>query len=223
MISFSNSIPKDPLPVVHAWMEEARNKRIQPHPNAITIASVDVSGKPSARVVLIKDFSPKEGYIVFYTHYKSRKSLEFVDNPWAAGVVHWDHLGRQIRFEGLITKSPDDESNAYFATRDWRSQLNAWTSEQSQPISDYKQLLDRANRQAKKMNLPKIDSTGPDKDFSVQRPPFWGGFRMWFCSIEFWIARSARFHERIQYKRSLKKDDDGGPVTGPWHHQRLQP
>jgi len=223
VISFSNSIPKDPLPVVHAWMEEARNKRIQPHPNAITIASVDVSGKPSARVVLIKDFSPKEGYIVFHTHYKSRKSLEFVDNPWAAGVVHWDHLGRQIRFEGLITKSPDDESNAYFATRDWRSQLNAWTSEQSQPISDYKQLLDRANRQAKKMNLPKIDSTGPDKDFSVQRPPFWGGFRMWFCSIEFWIARSARFHERIQYKRSLKKGDDGGPVTGPWHHQRLQP
>ena len=223
MISFSSQIPKDPLPIVHAWMKEAENKKTQPHPNAITIASADVSGKPSARVLLIKDLSLKEGYIVFHTHYGSRKSLEFIDNPWAAGVIHWDHLGRQIRFEGLITKSPDDESNAYFATRDWRSQLNAWTSEQSQPISDYKQLLDRANRQAKKMNLPKIDSTGPDKDFSVQRPPFWGGFRMWFCSIEFWIARSARFHERIQYKRSLKKDDDGGPVTGPWHHQRLQP
>ena len=204
-------------------MKEAENKKTQPHPNAITIASADISGKPSARVLLIKDLSLKEGYIVFHTHYGSRKSLEFIDNPWAAGVIHWDHLSRQIRFEGLITKSPDDESDAYFATRDWRSQLNAWTSEQSQPISDYKQLLDRANRQAKKMNLPKLDSTGPDKDFSVQRPPFWGGFRMWFCSIEFWIARSARFHERILYKRSLKKDDDGGPVTGPWRHQKLQP
>ena len=204
-------------------MKEAENKKTQPHPNAITIASTDVSGKPSARVLLIKALSLKEGYIVFHTPYGSRKSLEFIDNPWAAGVIHWDHLSRQIRLEGLITKSPDDESDAYFATRDWRSQLNAWTSEQSQPISDYKQLLDRANRQAKKMNLPKLDSTGPDKDFSVQRPPFWGGFRMWFCSIEFWIARSARFHERILYKRSLKKDDDGGPVTGPWRHQKLQP
>ena len=204
-------------------MEEARNKGVQPHPNAITIASVDASGKPSARIVLIKDLSLKEGYIVFHTHYKSRKSLEFVGNPWAAGVVHWDHLSRQIRFEGLITKSPDEESDAYFATRDWRSQLNAWTSEQSQPISDRNELLNRANKQAKKMSLPELNSSATDRDFSLQRPPFWGGYRLWFRSIEFWTSKPARFHDRVLYERSLKQVDNRSPHAGSWSHQRLQP
>ena len=223
MICLPNPAPQNPLPIVDAWLTAATRQDAQPHANAITLASVSTSGRPSARVVLIKHLSLKDGYIVFHSHYGSRKGLEFANNPWAAAVVHWDHLSRQIRFEGLITKSPKEESDAYFATRDWRSQLNAWSSEQSQPISDRNELLNRANKQAKKMSLPELNSSATDRDFSLQRPPFWGGYRLWFRSIEFWTSKPARFHDRVLYERSLKQVDNRSPHAGSWSHQRLQP
>ena len=220
--------PEDPVLVIQEWLDEATRKAVQRHPNTMTLATVDAAGRPSARVVLLKKLSVTEGFAVFHTHYGSRKGVELGRSPLAAAVMHWDELGRQVRLEGTAVPSPNEESDEYFATRSWRSQLNAWVSEQSQPLSDPSVLLQRATEKARQMGLPDpLHHGARDLEAPAQRglgrPPFWGGYRLWFAAVELWMEGSDRFHDRLRYERSLTPLDTHTFQPGPWSSQRLQP
>ena len=225
MNSLPVSPPGDPLAIVGEWFDEAIRQAVQRHPNAMTLATVDTDSRPSARVVLIKDLSRTEGHATFYTHYESRKSIELDGNPHAAGVLHWDRLGRQVRFEGRVLRCPDDESDAYFATRPTGSQLNAWVSEQSRPLNDMDELERRTTEKAQDLGLTADDADGKaaQRAVHIPRPPFWGGYRLWFTAVELWSEGKDRFHERLRYERALTAMDAYVFSTGPWSHQRLQP
>lgn len=191
----------------------------------MTLATVDNSSRPSARVVLIKDLSREEGYLTFYSHYESRKAAELAANSNAAGVLHWDKLGRQIRFEGCVVRSPEDESDAYFATRPTESQLNAWVSEQSRPLADTSLLELRRLEKSREFSL---GAKGKDNDetserIELPRPDFWGGFRFWFSAVELWQEGEDRYHDRLRYERTLSPDTDDTFAAGNWSWQRLQP
>ena len=190
------------------------------------LATAEGSGRPSARVVLLKDLSLTQGYAVFHTHYRSRKSLELDGRAQAAAVMHWDSLGRQIRMEGPAVRCPKGESDAYFATRPWKSRLNAWVSEQSQPLNDPAELMQRARQKARELGLPDPGSQAPAEEAALAaltRPAFWGGYRLWFAVVEFWTEGSDRFHDRVRYERTLAPTDAGLFRAGPWSWERLQP
>jgi pyridoxamine 5'-phosphate oxidase len=180
--------------------------------NAMTLASVDAAGRPSARMVLLKELAPL-GYAVFYTNYDSRKGAELLATRRAAAVLYWHELGRQVRFEGPVVRSPDAESDAYFATRPRASQINAWSSEQSRPLPEPAALEERAAR---------IASANPAPQ-ALPRPDYWGGFRLWLESIELWAEGRDRFHQRVRYERRLEARDAYSFETGRWNWQRLQP
>ena len=126
-------------------------------------------------------------------------------------LAYWHELGRQVRFEGPVVRSPDSESDAYFATRPLASQINAWSSEQSRPLPDTTSLEERAARLA---------ATRPA---GLPRPEFWGGFRLWLEAIELWVEGRDRFHERVRYERRLDPRDAHTFEAGRWSWQRLQP
>ena len=140
-------------------------------------------------------------------------------------MLHWDGLGRQLRFEGPVVRAPAAESDAYFATRPWRSQLNAWASQQSRPIASPEALERQAQQCARNLGLPDpLGADGPTEfGTSVARPVCWGGFRLWFEAVEFWVEGDSRFHDRIRYERLLRVQDAHAFAAGPWTHQRLQP
>ena len=212
--------PEDPLPVATRWLAEA-TVYARRNPNAMALATVDAAGRPSARMVLLKELAPA-GYGVFYTNYGSRKAGELDATGRAAAVLHWDELGRQLRFEGAIVRSPAAESDAYFASRAWRSQLNAWSSQQSRPIDDPEELERRAIAKARELGV-----TGPGESpapgRSLARPAFWGGYRLWFDAVELWAEGADRFHERLSYHRELGAAQAHEFRPGPWSWQRLQP
>jgi pyridoxamine 5'-phosphate oxidase len=131
----------------------------------------------------------------------------------AAAVLYWHELGRQVRFEGPVVRSPDAESDAYFASRPLPSQANAWSSEQSRPLLDAAALEERA---------AKIAATKPT-DRGLPRPDFWGGFRLWLEAVELWVEGRDRFHERVRYQRRLDARDAYTFEPGGWSSQRLQP
>ena len=217
--------PEDPVPVIQAWLEEADREAGQRHPNAMTLATVDAAHRPSARVVLLKTLSIHEGFAVFHTHYGSRKGVEIAANASACAVMHWDALGRQVRLEGPAVRSPGEESDAYFSTRSWRSQLNAWVSEQSRPLEDPADLLRRAKDTARARGLPDpMAGSAPQAEPApLARPPFWGGYRLWFAAVELWSEGTDRFHDRVRYERSLAPADAHSFLAGPWKSWRLQP
>ncbi len=212
--------PDDPLPVAIRWLAEAaaRDRR---NPNAMALATVDRTGRPSARMVLLKELVPA-GYGVFYTNYGSRKASELDATRRAAAVLYWDELGRQLRFEGAIVHSPVAESDAYFASRAWRSQVNAWSSEQSQPIDDPMELERRASTKARELGITAAGKS-PAPGQRLPRPAFWGGYRLWFDAIELWAEGADRFHERLSYRRELGASQAHEFRPGPWSWQRLQP
>ncbi len=185
----------------------------------MTLATVDDRSRPSARIVLIKDLSRTAGFLTFYTHYVSRKATELESIPYAAGVLHWDKLGRQIRLEGRVVRSPADESDAYFATRPVGSQLNAWVSEQSHSLESMEELTRKARDKAKDFGL----DAAPTDDRRLPRPAFWGGYRLWFSAVEFWQEGENRFHQRLRYERTLTSRDAHHFAAGPWSCQLLQP
>jgi len=214
----------DPMPLVGRWLDEATEIARQPNPNAMTLATVGPSGHPSARVVLLKNLDRQRGYAEFYTNYGSRKAAELAHNAWAAGVMHWDNLGRQLRFEGPVLRAPSRDSDTYFAQRPWRSQLNAWASRQSQPLSADDALEAAAERLAERFGAPDpFGEAEPAAPLEIPRPEFWGGFRFWFAAVEIWSSGRDRFHERVRYERTLHGMDDSGFVAGDWSHERLQP
>ena len=167
-----------------------RAARLAPPPpadhSAVTLATADAAGRPSARVVLVRAFDD-EG-IVFYTNYASRKAREIALNPHAALCFYWHWLEEQVRVEGAVVRASREESDAYFSSRPRDSQLGAWASQQSQPLptrDELEQRLESVRSEFEGRNVP--------------RPEFWGGFRLIPDRFEFWKAGHARLHERTRY------------------------
>ena len=209
-----------------AWLKEATTAAVQRNPNSMTIVSVGSDNQPTARVVLCKNFVPDPGYLVFYTNYNSEKSHQISENPSTAALFHWDALGRQIRIEGLTIRSPEDESDEYFASRDWGSQLGAWCSDQSEVIASKQALVAQIRERAVDLGLALEDDTQSLADNSVPhiaRPPHWGGFRLWATSVELWIEGQDRIHDRGKWIRELVRTSEHEFRATPWVGSRLQP
>jgi len=188
----------DPLERLRAWLDDARD--VTGQPLAMTLATATPDGSPSARVVLLRGLD--EHGLTFFTNRTSRKSEELRLNPRAALAMHWWELGRQVRIEGVVEEVSDEESNAYWETRPRGSQIAAWASPQSQPLSD------RAELDARVAEIEERFAGS-----AVPLPPFWGGYRIVPESVELWIHRDNRLHDRFRYAR------DG---TG-WRGERLAP
>jgi pyridoxamine 5'-phosphate oxidase len=203
--------PEDPVRAAALWLGEAEALGRR-NANAMALASVDDDGRPSVRMVLLKELAPL-GYAVFYTNYGSRKAAELESTRKAAAVLYWHELGRQVRFEGPIVRSPAAESDVYFASRPIPSQINAWSSEQSRPLLDSAALEERAAKV--------VGANPPDR--GLPRPEFWGGFRLWLEAVELWVEGRDRFHERVRYLRPLDARDAYTFEPGRWSWQRLQP
>jgi pyridoxamine 5'-phosphate oxidase len=194
--------PEDPLPLAAKWLDDAA-RDVGKNPWAMALATVGASGRPSVRFVLLKSLSTSGGFLVFFTNYGSRKAAELDAGGFAAATMYWPDSGRQLRFEGAVTRSPAAESDDYFASRPRMSQLNAWASRQSQPLED----ADQLSRQLAAREAEFGGSTVP-------RPPVWGGYRLAIDVIEFWLEGADRFHERLRYRR-----DSGDRWSWAW----LQP
>ncbi|MGB4100615.1 MAG: pyridoxamine 5'-phosphate oxidase [Alphaproteobacteria bacterium] len=177
---------EDPFALFSRWYDEA-TKSEPSDPNAIALATVGADGMPAVRMVLLKDFGA-EGF-TFFTNYESRKADHLTDHPRAAFCLHWKSLYRQIRVEGEVSRVSAAESDAYFATRPWKSQVGAWASLQSRPLPDWQTFMKR------------IAGVSAQYATNVPRPPHWGGFRLRPSMIEFWQGHENRWHDRMVYTR----------------------
>ena len=198
-LDFDNP-PADPVPQVKAWLDEAAGTALI-NPHAMTLATVDPDGNPSARTVLLKGFDERGA--VFYTNCNSRKGRALAAHSRAALLLHWDSLMRQVCIEGGVTQVEDAESDAYFATRPRGAQLGAWASRQSEPVES------RAVLEADMEAMTRRFEGGP-----VPRPPHWIGYRVALEWVELWQGRIDRLHDRIVYTRD---------ENGAWIAQRLSP
>ena len=184
----------------------------------MVLATVDADGTPAARVVLCKGIEPQPGVVRFVSNYQSRKGQALAANPRAALVFHWDHSHRQLRIEGLVQRVSADDSDRYFASRAWASQLGAHASDQSQPIAS------RAALAAKLDAVTTRYGATPGSGSEVmQRPPHWGGYVLWAEAVELWTEGDARIHDRARWQREVQGHAEGSVQTGPWHATRLQP
>ncbi len=219
------TLPANPLEVAAQWLAQAQLDAAQPNPNSMILATVDGRGHPSARVVLCKEISAPQGYVVFFTNYLSRKGSELKVNPRAAIVFHWDHHHRQVRIEGAVEALPAADSDAYFRTRAWQSQLGAWASEQSQPVGSRAELVEAVVGQARHFGIP-YGGPGSDEpehvDVDVPRPPHWGGYRLYADAVELWVEGEFRIHDRARWTRPLTQPLSAGAGTS-WKATRLQP
>jgi pyridoxamine 5'-phosphate oxidase len=210
-------LPDSPLKIFATWFAEARERAVQPNPDSMVLASVDSEGKPSARVVLCKQLYP-EGYAVFFTNYESRKGRELLGAQRAAAVIHWDTLHRQVRLEGPIVRSPAAESDEYFASRGLTNRIGAWASRQSEPLASRSALAHQVDEVMKRFGVP-----ATAQDAQVPRPPNWGGFRLWFDTVELWVEGPGRIHDRAIWKRTLQQRDEFNFVGSDWLRTRLNP
>jgi pyridoxamine 5'-phosphate oxidase len=188
----------DPVAEFNAWLEEAHAAGV-PHPEAMTLATADASGRPSARMLLLKG-ADDQGF-TFFTGYESRKGRELAENPRAAIVVYWNALGRQVRVEGPVRKLPAEESDAYWASRPARSRAAAAASRQSEPIAG------RAELEAE------FERLLAEHGDAVPRPERWGGYVLEPEMIELWEHRDDRLHDRYRFTRAREG----------WQRERLSP
>jgi pyridoxamine 5'-phosphate oxidase len=196
---FDDSTADDnPFRQFELWFEQATASGLI-EPNAMTVATSTLSGKPSIRVVLIKKVD-KNGF-VFFTNYDSRKGQEIQENPQASLLFYWDNLERQVRIEGKIEKVSLEESEEYFKSRPYESRLGAWASKQSTVLKSRFSLM---------RSVVKLMAKYPG---DVPLPPFWGGYRLVPDYFEFWQGRKSRLHDRITYSKQNNK----------WIKQRLYP
>lgn len=193
-------VAADPLEQFRRWFGEAEAVELR-EPNAMTLATADGSGLPSARIVLLKGVD--ETGFLFFTDDRSRKGCDLLANPHAALVFHWAELERQVRVAGRAERLSDTVSAAYFHTRPRGSQLGAWASHQGA------RLTDRAALEARL-----VEVTARYDGVEVPLPPYWGGFRIVPREIEFWQGRPDRLHDRLLYSRT---------PDGAWQRARLSP
>ncbi len=186
----SATLGKDPFADFARWFADAQKNETN-DPDAMTLATANADGAPSARMVLLKGYD--QAGFVFYTNLGSRKAKEIRENPRAALCFHWKSLRRQVRIEGALVPVDDAEADAYFASRPRVSQLGAWASKQSQPLQGRFELEARVAKT--------IARFGVD---SVPRPPFWSGYRLVPEVFEFWEDRPFRLHMRFVYRRSAE-------------------
>ncbi len=191
----------DPFAQFHEWFQDTLRVGVK-EPNAMTLATATPDGKPSARVVLLKDYS-SAGF-TFFTNYESRKGQELLANPQAALVFLWLDLQRQVRLEGVVAKMSTEASEAYFHSRPRGSQVGAWASPQSRVIP---------GREVLEKSVQEIESRFEHSD-KLPLPAFWGGFLLRPDLVEFWQGRSSRLHDRFRY--ALQPD-------GTWNIERLAP
>jgi pyridoxamine 5'-phosphate oxidase len=192
----------DPFAQFSQWFGEARDAHL-PEPNAMTLATATPSGRPSARIVLLKEVSDREGFI-FYSSYSSRKGKELEANPFCALVFYWAELERQVRVEGHIGKVPREKTERYFSGRPKGSRLGALVSNQSERLASRQPLVD-------KLLALEAKYAGTDE---VPTPEYWGGYCVVPDTIEFWQGRPNRLHDRLVYSRS---------ASGKWTLGRLSP
>lgn len=193
-----HALVDDPIAQLHTWLDEARAS--VPEPHAMTLATATLDGRPSARVVLLQGMD--ERGLTFFTNRRSRKGDELRLNRRAAIAIHWWELGRQVRIEGAIEEVSVEESIAYWDTRPRGSQIAAWASPQSEPLSDRTELEQRVAEVEERFGAA-----------PVPRPPFWGGYRLVPHSIELWTHRDDRLHDRLLYVRE----------GAGWRRERLAP
>jgi pyridoxamine 5'-phosphate oxidase len=199
-------IQLDPFEQFALWYDEMR-RTTQPEPDAMTLATATLDGRPSARMVLLKGFD--ERGFVFYTNYESGKGRVLEQNPRAALIFFWAELHRQIRIEGSVVHVSDAESDAYFRSRPKGSRIAALASHQSSVLPS-RDILDARVTELTRQYGPG-DGVGDD---SVPRPPYWGGYRVVPESIEFWQGRRDRLHDRLLFTRD---------AHGAWTVTRLSP
>ncbi|MFN4116218.1 MAG: pyridoxamine 5'-phosphate oxidase [Inhella sp.] len=187
-----------PLQQFRQWLDEALAAQV-PEPNAMTVATVGSDGRPSTRIVLVKDVD--ETGLVWYTNYQSRKGRDLDAHPFAALQFHWVQLERVVRIEGRVERVSDVQSDAYYASRPLESRLGAWASPQSQVIANRGVLVANAAKAALEHGL------------NPSRPPHWGGYRLKPDCWEFWAGRPSRLHDRLRYRLE----------NGHWLRERLAP
>ncbi|WP_342234354.1 pyridoxamine 5'-phosphate oxidase [Ralstonia sp. OTU4908] len=192
-------VDANPLRQFHRWFDEALTAEV-PEVNAMTLATVDAHGQPSARIVLLKNLD--ERGFTFFTNYASRKGEELAANPRAALLFHWIELERQVRIQGNVEKVSDAESDAYYHSRPLGSRLGAWASEQSSEVPD------RATLEVREAKYRQRFGDAPP------RPPHWGGYRLFPECMEFWQGRPSRLHDRLEYRKQ---------TDSTWNIVRLAP
>lgn len=192
------SLASTPTEQFTLWFSDALKADV-PEPNAMTLATTALNGRPAARIVLLKGFDEK-GF-VFFTNYQSRKGQELAANPVACLLFFWPQLERQVRLEGRIEKITAEESDIYYQSRPLGSRIGAWVSPQSQPIT-------RAELEARTVELTATLGAHP------ARPEHWGGYRLVADYAEFWQGRPSRLHDRIAFQLD---------AAGAWSHLRLAP
>ena len=191
----------EPFALFAEWFAEA--VKSEPNdPNAMAMSTVDETGLPDVRMVLMKGYD--EAGFVFYSHKASQKGRELATNPKAALLFHWKSLRRQVRIRGLVTPVTDVEADAYFATRPKQAQLGAWASKQSEPLE---------SRFAFEQAIAKVAAQYIIGE--VPRPPGWSGWRIAPLRIEFWHDRPFRLHDRIEFRRDVP--------SGAWEKVRMYP
>ena len=193
-----DTVATDPMDQMRRWLQDAHDARVL-EPNAMCVCTA-LDGKPSARIVLLRGLD--ERGLVFFTSYFSRKAQELAQNPRVAAVFYWPVLERQVRVEGHADRLPEEESDAYFASRPRGHQIGAWASEQSEPVES-REILDQRVR----------DYSERFEGDEVPRPHSWGGFAIKADRFEFWQGRPNRMHDRIEFVRD----------AGRWSRRRLQP
>ena len=194
-----SDVLSDPMNMFEQWLNEAIIAKAL-EPNAMNLATATPDGKPSSRMILLKQIKP-QGF-VFFTNYDSKKAYQITLNKYCALTFVWNELERQVRIEGVVEKTSDAESDSYFEVRPEKSKLGAWASPQSRAIPDRKYLEGLIKEYESKF-----------KDKNIVRPQNWGGYIVKPYLIEFWQGRSNRLHDRIQY---VLED-------GAWEIERLAP
>ena len=179
------------------WFEEAKEVEKAVEVNAMAVATCGKDMMPSVRYVLLKEVN--QGGFVFYTNYGSKKSGQILENPKVSCVFYWPTCNRSVRVEGIASKVSAEESDAYFYSRDIKSQVASWMSRQSSEISDERkqEMIQEIDRTVEKIQAGEME---------LKRPEYWGGFRIIPESVEFWQGKRARFHDRFLYEKAAGGD-----------------